>query len=129
MVGVLVKYQDAANKKPNTKELNNLVIVWNALYVLPLKLLVKCVEILHYRNTNNHSVVLDGTDKTSQATRPDAGAKVELDQINGIEAYTRDTIEVVISLTNFMAQVELGFMLVKWLLKDALPFQLSIKQC
>ncbi|RLN91265.1 hypothetical protein BBJ28_00025456 [Nothophytophthora sp. Chile5] len=119
--GILVKHEDAANKKPRTKKLKNPVIIRDAFYVLPLKLLEKCVEKLHYRNTSSNPVVLDGAGMTSETTRPETRAKVELVQINGVGAYTRETIEEMMRLTNVKAQVELGFMLVKWCLEVALP--------
>ncbi|RLN37245.1 hypothetical protein BBJ28_00016762 [Nothophytophthora sp. Chile5] len=91
--GILEKHEDATNKKLSTKKLKIPVIIRDAFYVLPRKLLEKCVEKLHYRNTNNNPVVLDGDDMTSETTRPETRAKVELVQFNGVRSYTRETID------------------------------------
>ncbi|RLN98030.1 hypothetical protein BBJ28_00023392 [Nothophytophthora sp. Chile5] len=83
------------------------------------KLLDKCLALLPIANTVNDPVILDTVEVDDAPAR--SGRKVEVLQINGVGAYTRDMIETMQRVTNLKLAVEMGNQLVKWLLEDAVP--------
>jgi hypothetical protein len=112
--GVIVKYTAAENKKPKFKTMKNPVLIMDAFYLLPPKLLSACMKLLPQRNTSETAVIVDGEDRSANAAQ-------EVVQVKDVGTFSRNQIETFKRIENLKTAVQLGLDLHKWLLESALP--------
>ncbi|KAE9324507.1 hypothetical protein PF001_g3374 [Phytophthora fragariae] len=115
--GVLTKYAQAADKKALFRKMKNPVLILDPFFVLPTKLLDRCMKVMPVRNTTRDPVLID-TDSPA-ATGP-CGA-IEVVQIKDIGSFSRQHIELMKQVDNLNNMDELGMDAVKWISEEALP--------
>ncbi|KUF86859.1 hypothetical protein AM587_10007852 [Phytophthora nicotianae] len=116
--GVMVKHNGADLKKPQFKMLKNPVLIMDAFYILPPKLMDACMKVLPLANTQSSAISVDEdrTKKKSQTER-----LTECVHIKGIGTFLRAQIELFKRVQNLKDTVQLGVDAHKWLLEGGLP--------
>ncbi|KAE8996204.1 hypothetical protein PR002_g19390 [Phytophthora rubi] len=97
--------------------MKNPVLILDPFFVLPTKLLDRCMKVMPVRNTTRDPVLID-TDSPA-ATGP-CGA-IEVVQIKDIGSFSRQHIELMKQVDNLKNMDELGMDAVKWISEEALP--------
>ncbi|ETM47489.1 hypothetical protein L914_07809, partial [Phytophthora nicotianae] len=115
---VMVKHNGADLKKPKFKMLKNPVLIMDAFYILPPKLMDACMKVLPLANTQSSAISVDEdrTKKKSQTER-----LTECVHIKGIGTFLRAQIELFKRVQNLKDTVQLGVDVHKWLLEGGLP--------
>ncbi|ETO76204.1 hypothetical protein F444_08373 [Phytophthora nicotianae P1976] len=115
---VMVKHNGADLKKPKFKMLKNPVLIMDAFYILPPKLMDACMKVLPLANTQSSAISVDEdrTKKKSQTER-----LTECVHIKGIGTFSRAQIELFKRVQNLKDTVQLGVDAHKWLLEGGLP--------
>ncbi|ETL41098.1 hypothetical protein L916_07848, partial [Phytophthora nicotianae] len=116
--GVMVKYGDADTRKPALKKLKNPVLILDAFYILPPKLLDACLKLLPISNTEAIAISVDDDDSKPKATE---NKLLECVHIKGIGTFSRRQIELFKRVQNLKDTVQLGVDMSKWLLDSGLP--------
>lgn len=90
------KYGDYENKRPNFQQLVNPVVIQDAFYVLPKRLLEASMRKLPLSNKRDGALWIGIQSDASQMTQGTlrGTAKQEVISIKGIKMYSRETIEV-----------------------------------
>ncbi|ETL41100.1 hypothetical protein L916_07847 [Phytophthora nicotianae] len=116
--GVMVKHNGADLKKPQFKMPKNPVLIMDAFYILPPKLMDACMKVLPLANTQSSAISVDEdrTKKKSQTER-----LTECVHIKGIGTFLRAQIELFKRVQNLKDTVQLGVDAHKWLLEGGLP--------
>ncbi|KAE8999099.1 hypothetical protein PR002_g18562 [Phytophthora rubi] len=114
--GVLVKFAEADAKKPKFKRMKNPVLIQDAFYILPAKLLDACMAVLPVANTEASAISVD---EASQDAAPTA--MVETVHIKDVGAFSRTQIDTFKRCQNLKTAVQLGIEMHKWLSKEGLP--------
>ncbi|KAE9023055.1 hypothetical protein PR001_g11557 [Phytophthora rubi] len=97
--------------------MKNPLLVLDPFFVLPTKLLDRCMKVMPVRNTTRDPVLVE-TD--SPAGFGPSGA-VEVVQIKDVGSFLRKHIELMKQVDNLKNMVQLGMDAVKWISKEALP--------
>ncbi|KAE8996907.1 hypothetical protein PF011_g15715 [Phytophthora fragariae] len=114
--GVLVKFAEADAKKTKFKRMKNPVLIQDAFYILPAKLLDACMAVLPVANTEASAISVD---EASQDAAPTA--MVETIHIKDVGAFSRTQIETFKRCQNLKTAVQLGIDMHKWLSEEGLP--------
>ncbi|KAF1795782.1 hypothetical protein GQ600_4464 [Phytophthora cactorum] len=93
--------------------MRNPVLILDAFYILPSKLLDHCMPI---RNTRQNPVLVDARGHDSYTRWSCRG-----DQIKDVGFFTREQIEIMRRVENLKSTVQLGLDSHKWLSEEALP--------
>lgn len=125
------KYNNAGSKKPKYTRESAPVLNENAFYLLPPKLLDKCVAVLPVSNTNETAIDVLTQSQTTQkdeetSTIPGQimdsngqNPEIECVYIAGIGTFSREQIEAMAYLANVKRSCDDGMAFTKWLTQDA----------
>ncbi|KAI9989438.1 hypothetical protein PInf_019721 [Phytophthora infestans] len=125
------KYNNAGSKKPKYTRESAPVLNENALYLLPPKLLDKCVAVLPVSNTNETAIDVLTQSQTTQkdeetSTIPGQimdsngqNPEIECVYIAGIGTFSREQIEAMAYLANVKRSCDDELAFTKWLTQDA----------
>ncbi|GMF45509.1 unnamed protein product [Phytophthora fragariaefolia] len=129
LAGVIVKYSKADNKKPKYKMMKTPVIILDPFYTLPSILLDACVKLFPVANTEAEAIIVDEGSQASQAAQASqkhtknarSSALTETIVVKDVGNYSREQIEIFISVQNRKAAIQLGLDTHKWLVDEGLP--------
>jgi hypothetical protein len=117
LAGVLVKFAEADGKKPKFKRQKNPVLIQDAFYVLPPKLLDACMAVLPVSNTHASAIEVD---EATQGPTP-SQVTTETVHIKDVGTFSRKQIEIFKRCQNLKNACDLGIDMHKWLIDDGLP--------
>ncbi|KAJ0390496.1 hypothetical protein P43SY_010927 [Pythium insidiosum] len=117
------KFAEAGGKKPKYSTQKNAVVIVDAFYLLPVKLLQACIAKLPSSNRAEDAISVYSQSQSSQSqgqsnvTHPPTGL-VEVITISGIGTYTRETIEVMQVITELRTMCSRGVSFCQWMRTD-----------
>ncbi|RLN06548.1 hypothetical protein BBJ28_00014191, partial [Nothophytophthora sp. Chile5] len=121
VAGIVVKDQSWDGKKATYKNLKNPVLILDAFYMLPSKLLERCHAALPVANKAADAVDVTTPTAAQAATATASGnSTVEVVQIAGVGQFSRTQIETFRRMENLKNAVEVGMGLRQWLLDKVL---------
>ncbi|OWZ07990.1 hypothetical protein PHMEG_00019536 [Phytophthora megakarya] len=114
--GIVVKFTEFESKKPKFKRQKNPVLILDAFYLLPPKLLESCIAVLPVSNTEATAISVDNDASQCRQTQD----VVETVQVKDIGTFSRKQVEIFKKIQNLKSATELGIELHKWLNEEGL---------